>query len=125
MRTTANAFALCARRPPIQAGLAASYMGSFKNNRSKAQLASHAKRRGEGQGSAAEDEEGEEGEDASQPTSYGARRASGKRQARLAPNRRHRPSRHPPSAPHHPPHHPRTAGAAQPDAGRPGLRGAE
>ena len=31
-------------------------MGSFKNNRSKAQLASHAKRRGEGQGSAAEDE---------------------------------------------------------------------
>ena len=85
MRKTANAFALCARRPPIQAGLAASYMGSFKNNRSKAQLASHAKRRGEGQGSAAEDEEGEEGEDASQPTSYGARRASGKRQARLAP----------------------------------------
>ena len=56
-------------------------------------------------------------------TVQGARRASGRRV--WHPPRRHRPSRHPPSAPHHPPHHPRTAGAAQPDAGRPGLRGAE
>ena len=37
-------------------------MGSFKNNRSKAQLASHAKRRGESGGSDREDRDEEEEE---------------------------------------------------------------